>query len=262
MGAMMASPAARPSVLIVDDSPGVRRAMQELLSPHLGVVLAENGQDALQALTPETALVLSDIRMPGMDGLQLARTLRAQRPGLPVVLMTGVVEDGLRGRARELGVIEVLRKPLRGPQLLSDLQEWLSTEFGPGDAAPAPRPPAPAPADDGRAEAAATLRPVLLLPGVLGAGLYTPGGDALAVGGALGNGVGAYLRFLASAALPLGQHIGASGGGAPRTVQLEYGDRVLVVTPQAGQLLAVLVHDAPGASAVKAWVRGRAGTLH
>lgn len=235
--------------------------MQQLLSPHLGVLLAENGQDALSALTPETALVLADIRMPGMDGLQLARTLRAQRPELPVVLMSGVVEDGLRIRARELGVLEVLRKPLRGPQLLSDLQEWLATEFGEPEAAPAPRAAPPA-ADDPQAEATAALRPVLQLPGVLGAGLYTAGGDALAVGGALGAGVGAYLRFLASTAQPLGQHLGAAGAGAPRTVQLEYEDRVLVVHPQGKQLLAALVRDAPGASAVKAWMRGRAGPLH
>ncbi|PNY80806.1 response regulator [Deinococcus koreensis] len=138
----------RPVVLIVDDSPGVLSAMKHLLAAHLTVQVAENGAAALQAITPETDLVLSDIRMPGMDGLELMRVLQRGRPHLPVVLMTGVVEDGLRTRAQGLGALDVLRKPLRAETLFPSLQEWLAGQEGaanlsfpdPGSAAPGPAP--------------------------------------------------------------------------------------------------------------------------
>src|SRR6476469_8334254 len=123
---MTGSQPRRPAVLIVDDSPGVLTAMEKLLSPHLPVQVADSATAALRAVTAETGLVLADIRMPGMDGLELARVLRQGHPALPVVLMTGVVEDGLRGRARELGALDVLRKPLRSEALLPALQEWMA----------------------------------------------------------------------------------------------------------------------------------------
>ncbi|MFC6802408.1 response regulator [Deinococcus caeni] len=151
----------RPSILIVDDSPGVRQTMEFLLAPHLPVRVADSGQAALAALTPDTALVLTDVRMPGMDGVELARRLRRTHPHLPVVFMTGVVEDDLRAEARELGVLDVLRKPLRPGVLFPALQEWLADSapalgtpavpavaprWPPHRRTPFPHPPAPHPA--------------------------------------------------------------------------------------------------------------------
>lgn len=284
----MTAPAPRrPVVLIVDDSPGVLSAMRHLLAAHLTVQVAENGAAALQAITPETDLVLSDIRMPGMDGLELMRVLRQGRPQLPVVLMTGVVEDGLRTRARDLGALDVLRKPLRAETLFPSLQEWLAGPPGtaaldfpalgaPETARPLaarPGPPGPgraAPASgsapgaftalpsDPRQAAQALLRPLCLLPGVMSAGLFAADGALLASEGEMTVQVGAYLRFLNTTAQTLGTHLDAQEG--VRAAQLEFGDRVLVACFRPGEMLAVLARDTPAASSVKGWVRQRWGT--
>jgi two-component system cell cycle sensor histidine kinase/response regulator CckA len=87
-------PAYRPAVLVVDDQDTVRRAIRRLLQSHGYQVLeAPNGADALQLLEdgagPTVSLVLTDLRMPIMDGRQLAAALARQHPSLPIVFMSG-----------------------------------------------------------------------------------------------------------------------------------------------------------------------------
>ena len=115
----------RPTVLIVDDSPGVLQNLEYLLAPHLNVRLADSGAAALEALAPDTALLLTDVRMPGLDGVELTRQVRRTHPQLPVVFMTGIIEPELRAQADELDVLDVLRKPLRPGVLFPALQGWL-----------------------------------------------------------------------------------------------------------------------------------------
>ncbi|GAQ22511.1 hypothetical protein DEIGR_102538 [Deinococcus grandis] len=145
---MTTAAARRPTILIVDDSPGVLHTLEYLLSPHLTVVTAESGAAALEALTPDTALVLTDVRMPGMSGVELARQLRRTHPALPVAFMTGIIEADLRAEAEALEVLDVLRKPLRPGVLFPALQGWLGRrDVLPADAPdtrPPPRPAAPA----------------------------------------------------------------------------------------------------------------------
>ena len=276
----------RPSILIVDDSPGVLQTMEFLLSPHLPVRVADSGQAALAALTPDTALVLTDVRMPGMDGVELARTLRRTHPHLPVVFMTGIVEDDLRAEARELGVLDVLRKPLRPGVLFPALQEWLAdsapplgtpavppaappvapappdTVPSPTRTPPSPTPPAPEPDPDQsaarRAQQAAQAQMFTaglnVLPGVTAACAFDPAGVPLTPT-PLDAEVGAYVRFLGTAAQGVAHHLQAA---APvRAVQLEFQDRVLVVCPVPFGYVAVVVRDTPGASSVKSWMRAR-----
>lgn len=276
----------RPSILIVDDSPGVLQTMEFLLSPHLPVRVADSGQAALAALTPDTALVLTDVRMPGMDGVELARTLRRTHPHLPVVFMTGIVEDDLRAEARELGVLDVLRKPLRPGVLFPALQEWLAdsapalgtpavpavappvapappdTVPPPTRTPPSPTPPAPEPDPDQsaarRAQQAAQAQMftagLSVLPGVTASCAFDPAGVPLTPT-PLDAEVGAYVRFLATAAQGVAHHLQAA---APvRAVQLEFQDRVLVVCPVPFGYVAVVVRDTPGASSVKSWMRAR-----
>ncbi|PIG99164.1 response regulator [Deinococcus sp. UR1] len=274
----------RPSILIVDDSPGVLQTMEFLLSPHLPVRVADSGQAALAALTPDTALVLTDVRMPGMDGVELARTLRRTHPHLPVVFMTGIVEDDLRAEARELGVLDVLRKPLRPGVLFPALQEWLAdsapalgtpavppaappvapappdTVPPPTRTPPSPTPPAPEPDQSAarRAQQAAQAQMFTaglnVLPGVTAACAFDPAGVPLTPT-PLDAEVGAYVRFLGTAAQGVAHHLQAA---APvRAVQLEFQDRVLVVCPVPFGYVAVVVRDTPGASSVKSWMRAR-----
>ncbi len=72
--------------------------------------------------------ILSDESMPGLTGCELARSIRAIRPGIPVVLMSGVVSPALSARARELGIGDVLAKPLVSQEIARALARALARE--------------------------------------------------------------------------------------------------------------------------------------
>ena len=106
---MTAEPA---TILVVDDEAAVRRLVtRSLAGVGFCVKEAENGVSALRLLESQgpVHLVISDIHMPAMDGLTFARELRALRPLLPILFITGRESPGLSG--------DVLRKPF-GPEAL------------------------------------------------------------------------------------------------------------------------------------------------
>src|SRR5712691_5331840 len=79
----------RKRVLVVDDEPGVRESVRILLSSDYDVATVASGDAALDAILRERPhLVLLDIIMPGMDGMELLERIRATDPGLPVVILT------------------------------------------------------------------------------------------------------------------------------------------------------------------------------
>ncbi len=85
----------RPRVLVVDDDEDMRRLLSDLLHPAgCEVFVAENGQEALEHITggtPALDLVVSDINMPGMSGLELLATIRLLDPLLRVILVERVL---------------------------------------------------------------------------------------------------------------------------------------------------------------------------
>ncbi len=108
-------------ILVVDDDPVVARSFHRVLSDKgYAVIAAANGEEALEKLAREEYdAVYADIRMPGMDGLEVAERVKARRPWLPVVIVTGYGTDAHEARAREMGVREFLRKPL-SPQMIEE----------------------------------------------------------------------------------------------------------------------------------------------
>jgi CheY-like chemotaxis protein len=77
---------------------------------------ASSGEEALQKLAngiePQLIVILSDINMPGMDGLALLREIKQQRPELPVMMVTAYGDEERRRRADECGAAEFLTKPV------------------------------------------------------------------------------------------------------------------------------------------------------
>jgi CheY-like chemotaxis protein len=75
---------------------------------------AASGEGALQLLTAgiEPQFVLSDINMPGMDGLALLREVKRRRPDLPVIMVTAYGDDERRHRASEYGAADFITKPV------------------------------------------------------------------------------------------------------------------------------------------------------
>jgi DNA-binding NarL/FixJ family response regulator len=95
-------------VVLADDQPMVRAGLRTILESDPGIEVvaeADDGQGALAALAAHRAdVVLLDIRMPGMDGLTAAETVRARHPGVRVVIVTTFNEDRYVARALDAGV--------------------------------------------------------------------------------------------------------------------------------------------------------------
>jgi signal transduction histidine kinase len=107
----------QPSILIVDDDPGNRMALRELLqSPGCDVVTAESGEEALrQVLKRDFAVILLDVRMPSVDGFETAKLIRDRERSrhTPIIFLTGASEDlHSMFRGYEAGAVDYIVKPL------------------------------------------------------------------------------------------------------------------------------------------------------
>jgi signal transduction histidine kinase/DNA-binding response OmpR family regulator len=115
-------------VLLVEDDPLNREVAGELLAAlELRVTSVVNGAEALRQLAsdPSIDLVLLDIQMPVMDGLETIRRLRPGHPDLPVIAMTANNLSGDRERCLQAGMSDYLAKPIDPQHLESVLERWL-----------------------------------------------------------------------------------------------------------------------------------------
>jgi len=123
------------SILVVDDEPDVaelfrQRFRRETRQGTYVMHFAGSGEQALGLLAgeihPELIVILSDINMPGMDGIQLLGEIKQRRPDLPVMMLTAYGDDERRRHASELGAFEFITKPVDFDQLKAQLRN-LST---------------------------------------------------------------------------------------------------------------------------------------
>src|SRR5271169_2341994 len=93
-------------VLVVDDDPVVGRSIDRVLTGKgYAVITAGNGEEALAKLRDEKYdVVFTDIKMPGMNGLEVAERVKASQPWLPVVIITGYGTEANEARAEAAGV--------------------------------------------------------------------------------------------------------------------------------------------------------------
>jgi len=101
------------SCLVVDDEPRLRQVLVRLMvGEGFHCDEAPNGMEALEKLSAgEYVLVLSDLRMPRMDGLELLRNIRERHPGIAVILITAVAEVEVALTALSMGAMDYLTKP-------------------------------------------------------------------------------------------------------------------------------------------------------
>lgn len=135
-------------VLVVDDDPVVGRSFDRVLSARgYAVITASDGAEALDKLAREDYnAVFTDIKMPGMSGIEVAARIKAARPWLPVVIVTGYGNEANEAAAKEAGVAAFLRKPL-SPELIEHSAQAAVLEnrvSAAAQAAPAAAPAAPA----------------------------------------------------------------------------------------------------------------------
>lgn len=122
----------RPRILIVDDEQGVRDLLARALSGgEYDVDVAPDGRTAVEQLrTIEYDLLITDLKMPGMDGLSVIREARRIFPELPVIIITGYSTEASAIEAINLGVSGYITKPFRLPRILAAAQKALGEPVG------------------------------------------------------------------------------------------------------------------------------------
>jgi DNA-binding response OmpR family regulator len=132
----------RRRILVVDDQYEVQEFLRSLLAEAeagyevLTVPSAEEGFLELQRVPFN--LLITDLRLPGMSGLELARKVQNVRPTMPVIVMTAHTSETFREQAAELGVLRYFEKPFAADEMMAAVRAALSTEWG----KPASRPEA------------------------------------------------------------------------------------------------------------------------
>ena len=107
-------------VLVVDDDAVVGKSFNRVLSEKKGYVVTtvENAHEALKQMREQSFdVVFTDIKMPGMDGVELAERVKASQPWTPVVIITGYGTTENESRAKAAGVSDFVRKPL-SPEMI------------------------------------------------------------------------------------------------------------------------------------------------
>lgn len=120
------TPNTAPHILVIDDDPSIRDLVQEYLCDHdMRVSVGASGSDLFALIDSEAIdLVLLDLKLPGEDGMQLARQLR-ERATVPIVLLTGRSEEADRVMGLELGADDYVTKPFSPRELLARVRAVL-----------------------------------------------------------------------------------------------------------------------------------------
>jgi FixJ family two-component response regulator len=114
-------------VAIVDDDDSMRSAVQGLLEAvDLPAQAFASAEEFLSSgKQHDTACLIADIRMPGMSGLELQATLKAQRCSVPIIFITAHGDEKMRLQARRAGAVEFLSKPFDNEVLLDSVRAAL-----------------------------------------------------------------------------------------------------------------------------------------
>ena len=114
----------RGKVYVLDDDAAMRDSLEFLLgAANFHVTLFESAQHFLDALPGvEFGCVVSDVRMPGIDGIELLQRLKAGRSTLPVLIMTGHGDVPLAVEAMKLGAVDFLEKPFEDDRLIGMIE--------------------------------------------------------------------------------------------------------------------------------------------
>lgn len=116
-------------ILICDDDPCIRQVLANLLSPHYAVIEASDGREALQLIAERRPdLVLLDLTMPELGGLEALKIYHETHPSLPTVVLTGHCGLDIARRALDLGARSVFTKPFRPGPLLAEVSRAVEAD--------------------------------------------------------------------------------------------------------------------------------------
>lgn len=116
-----------PKVLLIDDEELVRETVADSLEDlKLEILQASNGNEALETLKTQTPdLIISDYRMPGLDGLEVLRVMREREIVVPVIWLTGEADEQIFREAWGLGIFDFFQKPFEMDALRQSVSDAL-----------------------------------------------------------------------------------------------------------------------------------------
>lgn len=113
-------------ILIAEDNDSNYLLMTYILKAHYEFSRAYNGQEAvLKALAERPDMVLMDLKMPVMDGLEATRQIKLQMPNLPVLAVTANAFDNDRQRAMDAGCVDFISKPVNATECLKLIAKYI-----------------------------------------------------------------------------------------------------------------------------------------
>ena len=116
----------KPKILVVDDEEIVCKSCQRILEGAYDVSIAMSGQSALQRIKEEEFdVVLIDLIMPGIDGMDVIKNARKSRPDIMMIVITGYATDETEGKAMEEGAYEYIPKPFTPEEILAVVKKAL-----------------------------------------------------------------------------------------------------------------------------------------
>lgn len=123
----MVAPLKTDIVVIVDDDRRIRESIQSVVESagHAMFVFATAELFLQSGMVAEAGCLITDVRMPGIDGIELQRRVRAARPQLPVIFISAHEDDGVRQQALTGGALTFLYKPFDAAELLRVVERAL-----------------------------------------------------------------------------------------------------------------------------------------
>jgi CheY-like chemotaxis protein len=156
--------ATRPRILIVEDEPSASELVADILAmAGYEVETAADGGTALERLDDDIDLILLDVMLPGLDGFEVCRRVRAHERNdhLPIIMLTALASDAQRHAGFAAGADDYLTKPFNNQELVDRVQVWLGARrrlaealqqaTGQSSSPPAAKAPPPTPASPPRA---------------------------------------------------------------------------------------------------------------
>ncbi len=241
-------------VLIVEDALDLGRMLRlalETLDRSLSVRVIQSAEEALLELSgaPPVALIISDIRLPGMSGFDLLKKVRLRSPDSRIMLITGLADETVQRQAVEARVDRFMRKPIEMSEFLSTAAELLDLP-SPASAADRQTPPLETPAAPPREDLSSLLTRLRRELGAALALLCDDHGRVVAQAGEIGG-----LDFERQWAPPIMAALSAAGkaarlvrSGLPQAVLALRGDEQHLILAPVGGYALVLVqsHDHSG----------------
>lgn len=122
------------TILLVDDDPMFRVMLRTFLSKHdFTIIEASTGTESLRSLNsnPEIQLVLTDLRLPDLNGLEVITEIKRRNPQMPIIMMTSFGDIKTAVKAIKLGAFEYVTKPVNPDEILMNIQAALKKQAAP-----------------------------------------------------------------------------------------------------------------------------------